>query len=72
VGILSLVLVDAFVVLIHIMPGVNQGFAATDLYIFGGIFSYYLLSMIFAMYPGRTIDLDEERFPPLQNYRPHE
>ncbi len=52
-GILVLVVVDAFVVLSHVMPGQGGSISKEDLIILGVVISIYLTSMAFAMYPGR-------------------
>jgi hypothetical protein len=51
VGIFPLVLIDAFLVLSHVMP--KGVLAPEDYAVFGVLFSVYLTAMTLAMYPGR-------------------
>lgn len=56
-GLFILVLLDAVVILSHIMP--PGAFALSDYKIFAVMFGTYYLLMLFAMYPGRELVPDE-------------
>jgi hypothetical protein len=59
-GILALVLFDAFVVLIHVMPRRAGGITPADLFELAIPVSIYLAIMALAMYPGRRLVLVEK------------
>ncbi len=59
VGIFMLVLFDAFLVLVHIMPGGLQGVTPGDAAGLGFVVTVYLTFMTVAMYPGR-VDVNVE------------
>jgi hypothetical protein len=54
-GILALVLVDAFVVLLHVIPWHAGAMTADDLLVLAIPVSIYLALMALAMYPGRRL-----------------
>jgi hypothetical protein len=70
VAILLLMLVDAFVVLLHVMPWQAGAVTRGDLHVLGIIASIYLTLMGLALYPGRRLvrhtspwaEMDDPRF----------
>ena len=62
VGILALVLFDAFVVLSHVIPHQGGRIRTEDLVFLGVVISIYVTSMAFAMYPGRRWVREENSF----------
>jgi hypothetical protein len=61
IGILPLALIDCFLILSHLMPKGALFAAGSDRIMWGILFGIYLMSMIVAMYPGRTAVADDPR-----------
>jgi hypothetical protein len=68
IGIFCLVLIDVMLILLHEMPAGVLFPATSDYIAFGATYLIYLVAMIIAMYPGRTISPKEERFEPVRNF----